>query len=47
MLYEAIAEAGLPALFHTGQTGVGSGMPGGAGIRRLNIQTPCIWTTLP
>jgi uncharacterized protein len=32
VLYEAIAEAGLPALFHTGQTGVGSGMPGGAGI---------------
>jgi len=29
VLYEAIAEAGLPALFHTGQTGVGSGMPGG------------------
>ena len=23
----------MPALFHTGQTGVGSGMPGGAGIR--------------
>lgn len=33
VLYEAIAEAGVPALFHTGQTGVGSGMPGGAGIR--------------
>jgi predicted TIM-barrel fold metal-dependent hydrolase len=33
VLYEAIAEAGLPALFHTGQTGVGSGMPGGNGIR--------------
>ena len=33
VLYEAIAESGLPALFHTGQTGVGSGMPGGAGIR--------------
>src|SRR5215467_1983669 len=33
VLYEAIAEAKLPALFHTGQTGVGSGMPGGAGIR--------------
>ena len=32
-LYEAIAEAKLPALFHTGQTGVGSGMRGGAGIR--------------
>ena len=27
VLYEAIAEASVPALFHTGQTGVGSGMP--------------------
>jgi predicted TIM-barrel fold metal-dependent hydrolase len=33
VLYEAIAEAGLPALFHTGQTGVGSGMRGGNGMR--------------
>lgn len=32
VLYEVIAEAGLPALFHTGQTGVGAGMPGGGGI---------------
>lgn len=32
-LYEAIAEAGLPALFHTGQTGVGAGMRGGNGMR--------------
>lgn len=32
-LYEAIAEAGVPALFHTGQTGVGAGMPGGNGMR--------------
>jgi len=32
-LYEAIAEAGLPALFHTGQTGVGAGAPGGMGMR--------------
>ena len=32
-LYEAIAEAGLPALFHTGQTGVGAQTPGGGGIR--------------
>ena len=32
-LYEAIAEAGAIALFHTGQTGVGSGMPGGNGLR--------------
>jgi predicted TIM-barrel fold metal-dependent hydrolase len=32
-LYEAIAEARLPALFHTGQTGVGAGVRGGGGIR--------------
>ncbi|HWM44569.1 MAG TPA: amidohydrolase family protein [Burkholderiales bacterium] len=32
-LYEAIAEAKLPALFHTGQTGVGAGTPGGGGVR--------------
>ena len=32
-LYEAIAEAGLPALFHTGHSGVGSGLPGGGGVR--------------
>jgi hypothetical protein len=32
ILYEAIAEAGLPALFHTGQTGVGAGVRGGGGI---------------
>ncbi|MBO0775383.1 MAG: amidohydrolase [Actinobacteria bacterium] len=32
-LYEVIAAAGLPALFHTGQTGVGSGTRAGGGIR--------------
>jgi predicted TIM-barrel fold metal-dependent hydrolase len=32
-LYEAIAEAGLPALFHTGHSGIGTGMRGGGGIR--------------
>ena len=32
-LYEVIEEAGLPALFHTGHSGVGSGLPGGGGIR--------------
>jgi predicted TIM-barrel fold metal-dependent hydrolase len=32
-LYEVIAEARLPALFHTGQTGVGAGTPGGGGLR--------------
>jgi uncharacterized protein len=32
-LYEAIEEFGLPAVFHTGQSGIGSGAPGGGGIR--------------
>ena len=32
-LYEVIAEAGLPALFHTGQTGIGAGMRGGGGLK--------------
>jgi predicted TIM-barrel fold metal-dependent hydrolase len=32
-IYEVLAEYGLPALFHTGQNGVGSGTPGGGGIR--------------
>ena len=32
-LYEVIAEHNLVALFHTGQTGVGAGQPGGGGIR--------------
>src|SRR5262249_3477023 len=32
-IYEAVAEHGLIALFHTGQTGIGAGAPGGAGIR--------------
>ena len=32
-LYEAIEEEGGIALFHTGQTGVGSGMRGGNGMR--------------
>ena len=32
-MYEAIAEEGAIMLFHTGQTGVGSGMRGGMGMR--------------
>lgn len=32
-IYEAISEYGLPALFHSGQAGMGAGMPGGDGIR--------------
>lgn len=31
--YEVIAEAKLPVLFHTGHSGIGTGMPGGGGVR--------------
>jgi predicted TIM-barrel fold metal-dependent hydrolase len=31
-LYRVIAEAGLIALFHSGTTGIGAGMPGGGGV---------------
>jgi uncharacterized protein len=32
-LYEVIEAARLPALFHTGHSGIGSGVPGGGGLR--------------
>ena len=32
-LYEVIEDAGLIALFHSGTTGIGAGMPGGGGVR--------------
>ena len=32
-LYEVFAEARLPVLFHTGHSGIGTGLPGGGGIR--------------
>jgi predicted TIM-barrel fold metal-dependent hydrolase len=38
-VYEVIQEAGLPALFHTGQTGAGAGTRGGGGIR-LSYSNP-------
>jgi uncharacterized protein len=41
VLYEAIAETGKPALFHTGQTGAGSGMPGGMGLK-LSYSNPML-----
>jgi predicted TIM-barrel fold metal-dependent hydrolase len=31
VLYEVIEELGVPAVFHTGQTGIGAGAPGGGG----------------
>jgi uncharacterized protein len=32
-LYDVIAQAELIALFHSGTTGIGAGMPGGGGVR--------------
>ncbi|MFJ6919452.1 amidohydrolase family protein [Streptomyces sp. NPDC101133] len=40
-LYETIEELGVPALFHTGQTGIGAGVPGGGGIR-LKYSNPML-----
>lgn len=40
-VYEAISAAGVPALFHTGQTGIGAGMPGGRGLR-LGLSRPLL-----
>ncbi|WP_410671492.1 4-hydroxyphenyl-beta-ketoacyl-CoA hydrolase [Amycolatopsis sp. cmx-4-68] len=40
-LYEAIRELGVPALFHTGQTGIGAGLPGGHGIK-LRYSNPML-----
>ncbi|HLT89914.1 MAG TPA: amidohydrolase family protein [Woeseiaceae bacterium] len=32
-LYEVIAEHRLPAIFHSGHSGIGTGMPGGGGLK--------------
>ena len=32
-LYEVFAAARLPVIFHTGHSGIGTGMPGGGGVR--------------
>jgi predicted TIM-barrel fold metal-dependent hydrolase len=32
-LYELIAEHKLPAIFHSGHSGIGTGLPGGGGLR--------------
>ncbi|SFB56196.1 hypothetical protein SAMN05216266_119110 [Amycolatopsis marina] len=40
-LYDVIEELGVPALFHTGQTGIGAGVPGGGGIR-LKYSNPML-----
>jgi uncharacterized protein len=41
-LYEVVAQAGLVALFHSGQTGIGAGMPGGGGVRLKYSNPICI-----
>src|SRR5919107_5561422 len=41
-LYEVIEELGVPALFHTGQTGIGAGVPGGGGIRLKYSNPMCL-----
>lgn len=40
-LYAAIQELGAVALFHTGQTGIGAGLPGGYGLR-LGLSNPIL-----
>ncbi|MFE6612867.1 amidohydrolase family protein [Amycolatopsis sp. NPDC057786] len=40
-LLEVAQELGVPALFHTGQTGIGAGLPGGGGIR-LSLSNPML-----
>ena len=40
-LYEKISALGVPALFHTGTSGLGAGMPGGMGVK-LDYTRP-IW----
>ncbi|QIG39155.1 amidohydrolase [Microbacterium sp. 4R-513] len=40
-LYAAIQDAAIPALFHTGQTGIGAGLPGGRGLR-LGLSNPIL-----
>jgi predicted TIM-barrel fold metal-dependent hydrolase len=41
-LYEVIAEAGLPALFHSGHSGIGTGLPGGGGLRLKYSNPLCL-----
>jgi uncharacterized protein len=40
-LYEALQDLQVPALFHTGQTGIGAGLPGGRGIK-LRYSAPML-----
>lgn len=40
-LWGLLERAGVPALFHTGQTGIGAGTPGGHGLR-LGLSNPIL-----
>ncbi|HEY7430638.1 MAG TPA: amidohydrolase family protein [Streptosporangiaceae bacterium] len=40
-LLEVAQELGIPAVFHTGQTGIGAGMRGGGGVR-LSLSNPML-----
>lgn len=40
-LWEVLQELGLPAIFHTGQNGMGAGLPGGRGIK-LRYSNPLL-----
>jgi uncharacterized protein len=40
-LWSEIESLGVPALFHTGQTGIGAGLPGGRGIK-LRLSDPML-----
>ena len=44
-LYSVLQDAGVVALFHTGQTGIGAGMPGGRGFR-LALSNPMLLDTV-
>jgi predicted TIM-barrel fold metal-dependent hydrolase len=41
-LYDVIASAGSIALFHSGTTGIGAGMPGGGGVRLKYSNPMCV-----
>lgn len=40
-LWDLLDRAGVPAIFHTGQTGIGAGTPGGYGLR-LGLSNPML-----
>mgnify|MGYP001306989072 CR=1 FL=1 len=46
-LWQTISDLGVPALFHTGQTGVGAGTPGQNGLRTSTAGPTRTSTTSP